>query len=109
MCDGDNDCEDDSDEQDCRECWEGPGKFHGLCRVRVFSQKMMPLGLFELSGLRLFSVLYPSSLDELSPQEVSTSPGVLGSALGLLTALEGFIEGLGGNVLFGAALCLTHL
>lgn len=66
-------------------------------------------GLFEFSGLQLFSVLFLSSLEELSPQEVGTSSGGLGPALGLLTAPEGFIEGLGGIVLPGTALCLTHL
>lgn len=94
VCDGDNDCEDDSDEQDCRECWKGPGEFHGLCWDRTFCQIFCPL---EPLGLQLLFCPSPSSFGQLNPQDVATSSGVLGAALGLLTAPEGFFGGLAGT------------
>lgn len=56
-------------------------------------------GLFEPSGLQLLPCPFPSSLGQLNLQEVVTSSGVLGAALGLWTSPEGFIEGLAGTVL----------
>lgn len=86
VCDGDNDCEDDSDEQDCRECWQGQVALSGMGRDFQSENNAQAHVSPEFFGS--LSWPFTSSPGQISPRE---TVGSIGAAWSLCS--PGFLSG----------------